>query len=202
MRAETRGVWGWMSFDWANQPFHTVIVTFVFGPYFASRVAGDIVQGQAAWGYAIAAGSVLMAFSAPVLGAVADAQGPRKPWIAALSLPYLLGVAGLWLAAPGMADPLPVLAFLALALIGAELAAVFVNSLLPELGSRDEVGRISGSGWAFGYWGGLAALVIVLGLMTPAPGSGKTLLGIAPVLGLDPAAGEGARAAGPFAALW
>ena len=202
MKSGGRGVWGWMFFDWANQPFHTVITTFVFGPYFASRVAENVVDGQAIWGYAIAAGSVLMALSAPVLGSVADAQGPRKPWILAFSLIYLVGVTGLWLATPGMDDPLTVLVLLAVALIGAEIATVFVNSLLPEVGPREELGRISGSGWAFGYWGGLVALVIVLGLMTPAPGSDRTMLGVAPVLGLDPALGEGARAAGPFSALW
>ena len=58
-----------------------------------------------------------------------------------------------------MADPLPVLVLLAVALIGAEITLVFVNSLLPEVGPREELGRISGSGWAFGYWGGLVALV-------------------------------------------
>ena len=202
MKTGGKGVWGWMAFDWANQPFHTVITTFVFGPYFASQVAQDVVSGQATWGYAIAAGSVLMALSAPVLGSVADAQGPRKPWILAFSLVYVIGAAGLWYAVPGMADPLPILALLVLALIGAELALVFVNSLLPEVGPREELGRISGSGWAFGYWGGLVALAIVLGLMTPAPGSDRTILGMAPILGLDPAQGEGARATGPFSVLW
>lgn len=202
MKAGGKGLWGWMFFDWANQPFHTVIVLFVFGPYFASQVAEDVVSGQAIWGYAIATGSVLMALSAPVLGAVADAQGPRKPWILAFSLVYVIGAAGLWYAEPGMADPLPILVLLAVALIGAEITLVFVNSLLPEVGPREELGRISGSGWAFGYWGGLVALAIVLGLMTPAPGSDKTILGMAPVFGLDPALGEGARASGPFSVLW
>ena len=202
MKAGGKGLWGWMSFDWASQPFHTVIVLFVFGPYFASQVAEDVVSGQAIWGYAIATGSVLMALSAPVLGAVADAQGPRKPWILAFSLVYVIGAAGLWYAEPGMADPLPILVLLAVALIGAEITLVFVNSLLPEVGPREELGRISGSGWAFGYWGGLVALAIVLGLMTPAPGSDKTILGMAPVFGLDPALGEGARASGPFSVLW
>ena len=158
MKAGGKGLWGWMFFDWANQPFHTVIVLFVFGPYFASQVAEDVVSGQAIWGYAIATGSVLMALSAPVLGAVADAQGPRKPWILAFSLVYVIGAAGLWYAEPGMADPLPILVLLAVALIGAEITLVFVNSLLPEVGPREELGRISGSGWAFGYWGGLVAL--------------------------------------------
>ena len=101
-----------------------------------------------------------------------------------------------------MADLTPVLAFLVVALIGAEFTSVFTNSLLPELGTKGEIGRISGSGWAMGYWGGLVSLVIVLGLMAPIPGSEKTLIGLEPIFGLDPAYGEGARATGPMSAIW
>ena len=202
MSTRSRQIWGWMAFDWANQPFQTLIVTFVFGPWFVSRVAESAVQGQAAWGYAVAAGSALVAISAPVLGAVVDARGPRKPWIAACSLVYVVGAAGLWLAVPGMHDPRPVLMLLVLALIGAELAAMLVNSLLPELGARHELGRISGSGWAFGLWGGVVALVFFLAATTPVPGSDRTVLNLIPIPGLDLAPGEAARAAGPFSALW
>ncbi len=202
MSTRSRQIWGWMAFDWANQPFQTVIVTFVFGPWFVSRVAENAVQGQAAWGYAVAAGSALVAISAPVLGAVVDARGPRKPWIAGCSLLYVAGGAGLWLAVPGMHDPRPVLVLLVLALIGAELAAMLVNSLLPELGARHELGRISGSGWAFGLWGGVVALVFFLAATTPVPGSDRTVLSLIPIPGLDLAPGEAARAAGPFSALW
>ena len=137
-----------------------------------------------------------------MLGAVADASGPRKPWILIFSALYIIGVAGLWGAAPGLADLTLILAFLVIALIGAEFTGVFTNSLLPELGTREEIGRISGSGWAMGYWGGLASLVIVLGLMAPMPGSEKTLVGLDPIFGLDPAHGEGARATGPMSAIW
>ena len=191
-----------MFFDWANQPFHTLILTFVFGPYFAAEVALDPARGQAAWGYAIAGGSIVVALTAPVLGAVADASGPRKPWVLAFSVLYVIGAAGLWLAAPGLADLAPILAFLVIALIGAEFSGVFTNAALPALGDRHEIGRISGSGWAMGYWGGLASLAIVLGAMAPMPGSDRTVLGLEPILGLDPALGEGARAAGPLSAIW
>ena len=87
---------------------------------------------------------------APVLGAVADARGPRRPWILIFSALYVVGAAGLWGATPGLADLTPVLAFLVVALIGAEFTSVFTNSLLPELGTKGEIGRISGSGWAMG----------------------------------------------------
>ena len=191
-----------MFFDWANQPFHTLILTFTFAPYFASRVAADPAQGQVVWGYAITAGSVMIALLAPVLGAVADAHGPRRPWIILFSALYVMGVTGLWIATPGRPDPTLVLIFLVIALIGSEFAIVFTNSLLPELGNRQEIGRISGSGWAMGYCGGLVSLAIVLCLMAPVPGSEKTLLGLDPVFSLDPAAGEGARATGPLSAFW
>lgn len=202
MASKRKAVWGWMFFDWANQPFHTLILTFTFAPYFASQVADTPEQGQAIWGYAITVGAILIALMAPVLGAVADASGPRRPWIALFSVAYVVGVFGLWGAAPGSDDLLLILAFLVLALIGAEFTAVFVNSLLPEIAPRDEIGRVSGSGWAMGYWGGLTSLVIVLGLIAPIPGSATTMLGIEPIFGLDPAAGEGARATGPLSAIW
>jgi UMF1 family MFS transporter len=79
-----RGIWGWMLFDWAAQPFFTVVTTFIFGPYFVSRMASDPAAGQAAWGYGIAAAGFVIAILSPVLGSIADQTGPRKPWIACL----------------------------------------------------------------------------------------------------------------------
>ena len=202
MAAKAKQVWGWMFFDWANQPFHTLILTFIFAPYFAAEVASDPASGQAAWGVAVAIGSILIAVAAPALGAIADANGPRRPWIVFFSALYVIGASGLWFAAPGMEGLTLVLTLFVVALIGAEFATVFVNSLLPELGSKEEIGRISGSGWAMGYWGGLTSLVVVLGFIAPAPGAETTLLGMKPILSLDPAEGEGARATGPLSALW
>jgi UMF1 family MFS transporter len=191
-----------MLFDWANQPFQTLIVTFVFAPYFAAVVVGDPVRGQALWGAAAAIGGASVALLAPLLGALADRTGARKRWVLAFSVPYVIGCTGFWLATPGMPDPTIVLVTFVVAFIGSELGTVFTNAMLPALGPCAELGRISGSGWALGYLGGLVSLVAVLLLLVPAPGSERTLLGIAPVLGLDPARGEPARATGPFAALW
>ena len=191
-----------MLFDWANQPFQTLIVTFIFAPYFAAEVIGNPVRGQAVWGTAAAVGGWTVAVLAPLLGAVADRTGARKAWVLAFSAPYLLGCLGFWLATPGMPDPGVVLAAFVLAFIGSELGQIFTNAMLPDLGPRREIGRISGSGWALGYLGGLVSLVAVLALLVPAPGGERTLIGIAPVFGLDPAAGEPARATGPLAAIW
>jgi UMF1 family MFS transporter len=197
-----RGVFGWMLFDWANQPFQTLIVTFIFAPWFVAEVVGDPVRGQALWGVASAIGGATVAILAPLLGAMADRTGARKRWVLGFSLPYILGCLGFWLATPAMPAPSLVLAFYVLAFVGSEFGQVFTNAMLPELGPRREIGRISGSGWALGYAGGLVSLAFVLLFLAPSPGSDTTLLGIPPILGLDAASGEPARATGPLAAVW
>src|SRR3982074_697659 len=72
----------WIFFDWAAQPYFTLITTFVFAPYFATHVASDAASGQALWGFATAAAGLMIALMSPVRGAIADASGRRKPWIA------------------------------------------------------------------------------------------------------------------------
>ena len=199
---DRRGVFAWMLFDWANQPFQTLIVTFIFAPYFAAQVVGDPVQGQALWGTVAAISGATVAILAPLVGAVADRTGARKRWILGFSIPYLIGCLGFWLAVPGMADPTVILAAYFLAFLGSEFGQIITNAMLPDLGPRREIGRISGSGWALGYLGGLVSLIVVLALHAPAPGSDRTMLGLAPAFGLDSAAGEPARATGPLSALW
>jgi MFS-type transporter involved in bile tolerance (Atg22 family) len=134
-RAPKRGIWGWMLFDWAQQPFHTLIITFVFAPYFAAAVAPDAARGQELWGYATGIGGLLIALSSPVLGAIADASGPRKPWIFAFSILGVIGCWALWFAVPGMENLTFVLLAVALAVFGMEFAAVFNNAMMPTLGA-------------------------------------------------------------------
>jgi UMF1 family MFS transporter len=83
-----------------------------------------------------------------------------------------------------------------------EFATVFTNSMLPDLGTKEEIGSISGNGWAFGYVGGLFALMIMLLLFAESATTGKTMLGIDPLFGLDAAAREGTRFVGPLTAIW
>jgi UMF1 family MFS transporter len=193
----------WAFFDWAAQPFFTLVATFVFAPYFVSALATDAVSGQAMWGYATGAAGLIIALFAPVLGAIADAGGPRKPWIVAFGGLLMAGSGLLWWAAPGATIAVPLaLTGLIIALIGAEFATVFNNAMMPTLAPPDHIGRLSGAGWALGYAGGLVSLALTLVFLAAQSETGRTIAGLAPAFGLDPATREGDRIVGPLAALW
>ena len=202
-RTGKRALFGWVLFDWATQPFYTLVVTFLFAPYFVNGFMTDPVRGAALWAYATGIAELIAAALAPVLGAIADAGQPRKPWIAAFSALLVVGLCGLWFAAPGQTHlvPLVLIAF-GVATIGAELATVFTNAMMTSLVSEKRLGTLSGAGWAAGYVGGLVSLALVAGLLVADPVTGKTLLGLPPLVPLDPGTREGDRLAGPFSALW
>jgi UMF1 family MFS transporter len=198
-----RAVISWALFDWAAQPFFTLVTTFVFAPYFASALAGSPAEGQILWGYATAGAGLVIALLAPALGAVADATGHRKPWIFGFSIPFVFACLALWYAAPG--EPGTVLIALcafAIGTIAIEFATVFNNAMMPDLVPPNRIGRLSGNGWAAGYAGGLVSLIVALGFMAANPETGRTLLGFEPLFGLDAATREGDRASGPLSAVW
>ncbi|MCC7252758.1 MFS transporter [Hyphomicrobium sp.] len=202
--APPRALVSWVLFDWAAQPYYTLVLTFLFAPYFANAVAADPAQGQALWGYAAAAAGVIIALGSPFLGAVADGRGRRKPWMALFSTLFVASLATLWLAVPSAdaATIALVLAAFVVATAMAEFTTVFTNSIMPSLVPANRLGRLSGTGWAVGYAGGLVSLAIMAGLVVADPTSGRTLLGLEPLLALDTAAREGDRLVGPFAAIW
>jgi len=203
-RASTRALVSWVLFDWSVQPFYTLILTFLFAPYFANAVVGDPARGQALWGYAAALVGVFVAFGSPLLGALADGRGRRKPWIALFSLVLVIAMATLWLAKPAApsATIVIVLAAFVCAAVAAEYTQVFTNAMMPGLVPPDQLGRLSGTGWAVGYSGGLVSLAVMAGLVVAAPGSELTLLGLEPLLSLDQLTREGDRLVGPFSAVW
>jgi len=208
-------IWGWYFFDWASQPYNTLLLTFIFGPYFAETARGYYMgtgmeaeaakaAAQAYWGYGLTIASVIIAVLAPILGAIADSTGRRMVWVWVFSVFYVVGAFGLWWVAPGGDASLLVWAvcFFGLGFVGMEFATIFTNSLMPSLSSHDELGAISGRGFAFGYLGGLLALIVMLLFLAESASTGKTLLGLDPLFGLDAEAREGTRAVGPFSAIW
>ncbi|WP_299949299.1 MFS transporter [uncultured Ruegeria sp.] len=210
--SKRKRIWGWWFFDWASQPYHTLLVTFVFGPYFVSVAAQYYLtsgladeaakaQAQVVWANCMTIIGLIIAFGAPLLGAMADVSGRRTPWIFGFSVMYAVGSAALWYTMPDGSNMWLMLSAFGLGFVGAEYALIFVNSQLPDLGDDSEVGEISGSGFAFGYFGGLLSLAIMLVLFVEQP-NGKTLIGLAPMLGLDASLQEGTRFVGPFTAGW
>ncbi|MBM3565152.1 MAG: MFS transporter [Alphaproteobacteria bacterium] len=161
-RAPTPALVAWALYDWANSAQPTLITTFVFAAYFTQKVAGDPVSGTAAWGFAASAAALAVALASPVLGAIADNAGRRKPWLGWMTALAVLSTALLWFIRPA-----PEYAGFALALVAAgtfffELGMVFYNAMLPALAPRSMIGRMSGWAWGLGYAGGLAALVVAL----------------------------------------
>lgn len=212
MTVSKKRIWGWMAFDWASQPFYTLGLTFIFGPYFAVVAAEHYLgmgldeaaanaRAQWMWSAGQSAAGLIIAFSAPFLGAYADNSGRKMPWIVFFSLIYVVTAWMLWGLTPDGAGLIWILLAFYVGFIAAESALNFVNAILPSLGSDREIGRISGSGAAFGYWGGVLSLLIML-LLLAENDQGVTLLGNAPLFGLDPDLREGTRAVGPFIAIW
>ncbi|WP_415183684.1 MFS transporter [Phaeovulum sp.] len=200
MASLRKRIWGWYFFDWASQPYNTLLLTFIFAPYM-KELMGDGSAAQTVWGYGIGATGIIIALCAPLLGAIADRAGGRMRFIWLFSLMYVLGAWGLWYAAPGNFNVWLIMASFGVGMIGMEFATIFTNSMLPDLAKREDMGRVSGSGWAFGYLGGMLALIVMLALFAE-NAAGKTLIGISPILGLDPALREGTRSVGPITALW
>ena len=205
-------IWGWYFFDWASQPYHTVLNTFIFGPFFASIAAVYFLnlglneeladaKAQSLWAWSTALFGIIIALTAPVFGAMADSTGRRMPWIVGFSIMYLVGSVLLWFTDPAASNLYWMLASFGMGFIGAEYALIFVNAQLPALGTKEEIGKISGSGFAFGYLGGVFSLILVLALIVE-QGNGLTIIGLEPIFGLDPEKREGTRATGIVTALW
>jgi UMF1 family MFS transporter len=215
MVGSRKRIWGWYFFDWASQPYSTLLLTFVFGPYFAEIARGYYMgtgldeeaakaAAQAYWAWGLFVFSITIAILAPVLGAIADGTGRRLVWVWFFSVFYVAGSTGLWWIAPGGEGEMLfwAICLFGIGFVGMEFATIFTNALMPSLTQADDLGAISGSGFAFGYLGGLLALVIMLLFFAEGANNGLTLLGMEPLFGLDPEAREGTRFVGPFTAIW
>lgn len=203
---------GWSFFDWAQQPYATLGLTFIFAPYFAA-VAAEFFQTQGAtetaakasaqslWSSAQTVSGLFIAFSAPFLGAWADATGRRLPWIWVFSLITVMCAWSMWYVLPDGTGLMFGLLMFWIGFTASESAFNLNNAALPSLGPQERIGRISGNATAFGYWGGVVALFMML-LFFAENETGTTLIGLEPVFGLDPDMREGTRAVGPFIAIW
>ena len=162
MSIDRRAVAAWCLYDWANSAYNTVITTFIFAVYFTRGVAQDEVMGTAAWSRMMALAGFTVAILSPVLGAIADHTGRRKPWLALFTALTVAFTASLWWVTPQPSSMMLALVAVGLATIAFELANVSYNATLPSVAPQAMLGRVSGWGWGTGYFGGLACLIVAL----------------------------------------
>ncbi len=190
---DRRAVIAWCFYDWANSAFPAIITTFVFATYVTQGVAPDPISGAAAWAGATTIAGLVISLLSPVLGAVADASGRQKTWLATSAAVMAAATASLWFVLPHPDSLGLALIGFTVATIAFEISVVFYNALLPGVAPASHIGRVSGWGWGLGYAGGIACLgLMLLAFVLPAT----------PLLGLDRASAEHVRIAGPLTAIW
>ena len=196
MRASGLARYSWTMFDFANQPFYTLIMTFVFSVYFTDVfiVGADGAQKltltQTISGLAIAVLS-------PVLGSITDIKGNRKILMGITSALFVLGMALLWYSPPGAPDGIWLVMFgliLASSMVG--FSEVFNNSVLSTIETPENSGWLSGMGYGVGYIAGLIALILFLIIFVWPGGETESLYG------LNTSEYEHIRIVGPLSAIW
>jgi len=162
-----REIFGWCCYDFANSAFITVVITVVFGPYFTGVIAAGESAANSLWGAILALSQVIVIVAGPVLGVMADVTASKKRYLLGMMWVCAAATAALWFTGPGTV-------WLAAALVVVAYAAFsfgenFCASFLSELSTPQNVGRISGYGWSFGYLGGLAALGLAMLVLWQVP---------------------------------
>ena len=184
----------WAVCDGARSPYNVLVNIFVFSAYFSTVVIPDGVQGQTRWSFITSMAALIVAFTAPLLGAIADAGGRRKPWLAGTLLIGAPSMALLWYATPGMTEGL---GLITVALIGGylffEYSAIFLNAMLPNVAPPGRVGFLSGAGLALGNVFGMILFCFFLFAWS---------WNAEPLFGIDTAQHEPERAVGILAAIW
>lgn len=164
--ADKKTLFGWVMFDFANSAYTTLVVTFIYGTYFVKAIASDEIAGTALWSRGVTITALSVALLSPFLGAIADKTNLRKRFLLISTIVTVAGTIFLYFVKPGQVM-LALWGFV-ISNIAFELTNVFYNAFLPEIASKDKIGRISGIGWGVGYIGGLAAMVIAMvGFVSP-----------------------------------
>jgi UMF1 family MFS transporter len=157
-----RVIAAWTSFDFANSSFAMIMVTFVFPLYYGNHIVND-GHGDLYWGLAMSASMLLVALLAPALGAIADATRSKKLFLFSFTFVSVLCTAGTYFLVPGMILGGALLFIFANA--GFEGGIVFYDAFLPEIAPPEQYGRVSGYGFAVGYFGSLAAIIANMALL-------------------------------------
>ncbi|MCX7975841.1 MAG: MFS transporter [Bellilinea sp.] len=160
--------WAWYFYDFGNSAYAAVVLLAVYSAYFQGQVVGGS-QGTRLWGVAVGIAMLVVAFLSPILGTLADFSASKKKFLLFFTTISVIFTAALFFVMPG--DVFTGMLFFILAEIGYRAAQVFYNALLPEIATPEEIGKVSGNGWAFGSLGGIICLLIVLALIMSVGGT-------------------------------
>jgi len=149
----------WYLYDFGNSAYAAVVLLAIFSAYFKGEVVGG-AEGSRLWGISVGIAMLVVAVVSPVLGTIADFSASKKKMLLGYSIMTWIFTALLFFVQKG--DIFLGMLFFILAEIGYRSGQVFYNSLLPEIASPDEMGRVSGNGWAIGSLGGILCLIIIL----------------------------------------
>jgi MFS transporter, UMF1 family len=160
--------WAWYLYDFGNSAYAAVVLLAVYSAYFQGKVVGGH-EGSRLWGLSVGIAMLVVAIISPVLGAIADYSASKKRFLFAFTALACAFTGALFFVGEG--DVLAGMLFFILAEIGYRSAQVFYNGLLPEIAAPEEMGRVSGNGWAIGSAGGIVCLLLVLPLVVLVPGT-------------------------------
>jgi len=152
----------WYMYDFGNSAYAAVVLLAVYSAYFKGTVVGG-AEGSRLWGISVGVAMLVVAVISPVLGAIADFTAAKKKFLFGFTTMACVFTALLFFVQQG--DVFMGVLFFILAEIGYRGAQVFYNSLLPEIASEEDIGRVSGIGWAIGSAGGVLCLFIILPLI-------------------------------------
>ena len=146
-----RTIFSWSIYDFANQPFTTIILTFIYSTFFVDFIAPSGELGTVMWGRAVTISSLVIALLSPIMGAIADNGGYRKKFL--IFWTWVCVIFSILLYFPLKGEVILALSFFCIANIGFEMGGVFLNAYLPEIAPKEKIGRISGLWLVFWlYW--------------------------------------------------
>jgi len=180
-------------YDWANSPFATVIITFVFSAYFERAIVGDAERASILWGWSISISAFLVACLSPFIGRHIDKNLSYKFWLSVFTIISAIGAALFWFAYPVPHSIFFVCILVIISNIAFELGSMVYNSLLPAFVVKRKIGSLSGKSWASGYAGGIICLLIILFGFIQTDN---------PLFGIDKNMSANVRVSGPIVAIW
>lgn len=168
---KVREVWAWAMYDFANSAYTTTVVTAIFNAYFVAVVAGGAPWATLAWTTTQAVASLAIMLTAASAGAYADRHGAKKQLLAVATVGCVAGTAALFWVGPG--DVLLAMTLVVVSSFFFGSSENIIAAFLPELAGEEDLGKVSGWGWSWGYLGGMSCLGLCLAWIVAAKGRGE-----------------------------